>query len=196
MKLGMDVGLGSGHIVLDGDSAPPKRGTASSIFGPCQWPNGWMDQDATSYGGRPRPRPHSVRWRPSSFQKGGTAAPNFATDVCCGQTAAWIKMPLRMEVGLGPGHIVLDENPTPIRTQFPNFRPMSVVAKTAGWIKMPLGMEVGFGPGHIVLDDDPAPLKRTQHPHGDSAPRKEHSSPPVCSAHVYYGQTVAHLGYC
>jgi len=29
MKLGMEVGLG--HIVLDGDPAPPKRGTAPSF---------------------------------------------------------------------------------------------------------------------------------------------------------------------
>jgi len=28
-----------------------------------------------------------------------------------GQTAAWIKMKLRMEVGLSPGHIVLDRDP-------------------------------------------------------------------------------------
>jgi len=30
------------------------------------WPNGWMDQDVTWCGRRPRPRPHCVRWRPSS----------------------------------------------------------------------------------------------------------------------------------
>jgi len=30
------------------------------------WPNGRMDQDATCYRGRPRPRPDYVRWRPSS----------------------------------------------------------------------------------------------------------------------------------
>jgi len=36
-------------------------------FGLCLlWPNGWMDQDATWHGRRPRPRPHCVRWRPSS----------------------------------------------------------------------------------------------------------------------------------
>jgi len=27
--------------------------------------------------------------------------------------AGWIKMPLGMEVGLGPGHIVLDGDPAP-----------------------------------------------------------------------------------
>jgi len=31
MKLGMEVGLDSGHIVLDGDPAPPKRGTAPNF---------------------------------------------------------------------------------------------------------------------------------------------------------------------
>ena len=29
------------------------------------WPNGWIDQDETWHGGRTRPRPHCVRWRPS-----------------------------------------------------------------------------------------------------------------------------------
>jgi len=49
MKLGIEIGLGPGHIVLDGDPAPtPQRGTALPIFGPCLlWPNSWLDQDAT-----------------------------------------------------------------------------------------------------------------------------------------------------
>ena len=40
-------------------------------------------------------------------------------------------MSLDMEVGLGPGHIVLDGDPdSPTRgAVVPNFRPMSVVAK-------------------------------------------------------------------
>jgi len=33
------------------------------------------------------------------------------TFVYCRQTAGWIKMPLGMEVGLGPGDIVLDGDP-------------------------------------------------------------------------------------
>jgi len=33
MKLGMEVGLGPGHIVLDGDPAPPqKKGAQPPIF--------------------------------------------------------------------------------------------------------------------------------------------------------------------
>ena len=32
---GMEVGLGPGHIVLDGDQPPPKKGDTTPIFGPC-----------------------------------------------------------------------------------------------------------------------------------------------------------------
>jgi len=68
-------------------------------------------------------------------------------------------MPLRIEIGLRPGHCVLDRTLLlPTGHSAPNFRPMSVVAQTAGWIKMPLGMEADLGPGHIVLDGDQAPL--------------------------------------
>ena len=49
-KLGTEVGLDPGHIVLDGDPAPPKGGTAPPIFGSCLlWPNDFMDKDATWY---------------------------------------------------------------------------------------------------------------------------------------------------
>jgi len=59
------------------------------------------------YGDRSRPRPHCVRWRPSSpAQKGHSS--QFSAHVCCGKTAGWIKMPLGKEIGLGPGHIVFD----------------------------------------------------------------------------------------
>jgi len=45
----LQVGLGPGHIVLDGDpDPPPPKGTAPQFFGPyLLWPNGWMDYDAT-----------------------------------------------------------------------------------------------------------------------------------------------------
>jgi len=68
MPLGMEVGLGPGHIVLDG------IGNSASLP-----------------------------------QKMDTAAPpQFSAHVCCGQTAAWIRIPRGTEAGLGLGDIVLD----------------------------------------------------------------------------------------
>jgi len=118
MKLGLEVGLDPGYIVLDGDPASPS-------------------------------------------QKGHT--PQFLANVCCGQTAGWIKMPLGMEVGLGPGDIVLDGDPVlppPEKKghSTPNFGPRLLWSN--GWMdqefKMKRGMEVDLGSGHIVLDGDPA----------------------------------------
>jgi len=77
----------------------------------------------------------------------------------CGQTVGRIKMKLGVQVGLGPGHIVLDGDPAPPSqrgTAPPNFRPICC-GQMAAWIKMPLGMEVGLSPGDFVLDGDPAP---------------------------------------
>jgi len=34
------------------------------------WPNDWMDQDATWYGGRPQPRRHFIRWDLAPPRKG------------------------------------------------------------------------------------------------------------------------------
>jgi len=56
----------------------------------------------------------------------------YVTLVYCGQTTKWIKVALGMEVGLGPGHIVLDGDPAPLLKKggrAPNFRPISIVAK-------------------------------------------------------------------
>ena len=76
------------------------------------WPNGWTDQGETWLAGRPRSRPHWVRRGPSSSSsKGAQPLPQYSAHVRCGQTAGWIKMPLGVEVGLGPGDIVLDEDP-------------------------------------------------------------------------------------
>jgi len=95
MPLGMEVCLSPGHIVLDGDPGSLIKGHSSpTIFGPCLlWPNGWMDQDATWYRGRPRPWRHCVRRGPSPVAK-GAQPPKFSAHACCGQTAVWIKMPL------------------------------------------------------------------------------------------------------
>jgi len=80
MKLGTQVGIGPGHIVLGGDPAPrPLKWHSPPFFGPYLLrPNGCMDQDATWYGGRPPPRRLCVRWgSPLPPQKGGRAPPNF-----------------------------------------------------------------------------------------------------------------------
>ena len=81
------------------------------------------------------------------------------TMVYCGQTVGWIKMKLGTQVGLGPGHIILDGDLTKKGEEPPIFGPC-LLWKTTGCIKMPLGMEVGLGPGHIVLDGDTAPPKK------------------------------------
>jgi len=70
-------------------------------------------------------------------------------------------MALGMQVGLGPGHIVLDGDPVPLSkngSEPPKFSAHFYYGQTAGCIKMPLGVEVGLLPGNFVLDGDPAPL--------------------------------------
>ena len=130
MNLGMQVGLGPGHIVLGGDPAPPPlKGHSPSIFGPYLLrPNGCMDQHVTSYGGRPRPRRLCVRLERRSPSPKGSGAPKFSAHVYCGQTAEWMKLVLGMEVGLSPGDFVLDGD-LGSSTPHPKFRPMFIAAK-------------------------------------------------------------------
>ena len=69
-------------------------------------------------------------------------------------------MKLGVQVGLDPGHIVLDFDPAPPppKGHSPQFSAHIRCGQMAAWIKMPLGVEVGLGPGDFVLDGDPAPL--------------------------------------
>jgi len=51
----MEVGLGPGDFVFDGDPTRSRKRAypPHPIFGPCRlWPNGWMDQGATLYVGK------------------------------------------------------------------------------------------------------------------------------------------------
>jgi len=96
------------------------------------WPKGWMDQDETW---------HQVGLGPSHIvldalgpsspsPKGHT--PQSSTHIYCGQMAGWIKMPLGMEVSLGPGDFVLNGEPALPPQKgggSPNFWPISIVAK-------------------------------------------------------------------
>jgi len=136
--------------VLDGDPAPcPKRGSSPSpIFGKfLLCPNGWMHHDATWYGCRPQPRGLCVRWGPISLPKKGAEPPRqFSAHVYCGQTAGWIKMALGMEVGLDPGHIMLDGKPAPFPRKgdrAPNIR--RILLSLNGWMNQD-GTWHGGGP--------------------------------------------------
>jgi len=57
--------------------------------------------------------------------------------------AAWIRMPLGMEVGLGSGHIVLDGTQLPFHgkglSSLPHFSADVYCGQTARWIRIPLG---------------------------------------------------------
>jgi len=77
IPLSMEVGLGPGDFVFDGDPAPIKKGCSlHPIFGPCLlWPNAWMDQDATWYEGKPCPGDF-VLYGVAALPKRGTA-PSF-----------------------------------------------------------------------------------------------------------------------
>ena len=68
-------------------------------------------------------------------------------------------MPISTEIGLVPGHVVLDRDPAPHpkKRAHPQFLAHVSCGEMAGLIKMPLGTEVGLGPGNIVLDRDSSP---------------------------------------
>jgi len=91
MVLGMEVGLGPGHIVLDGNPAPlPKKGVEPHNFRPISIVAkrlyfGYVTQDTTWYGGRSQPRRRCVRWEPSSPSPKGAQPPIF------GQCPLWPK---------------------------------------------------------------------------------------------------------
>ena len=76
--------------------------------------------------------------------------------VYCGQAVCRIKIKLGMQVGLGPGHIVLggDPAPPPPKGHSRQFSARIRCGQMAAWIKMPLCMELRLGPGDFVLDGE------------------------------------------
>ena len=78
VKLSMQVGLGPGHIVFDGDPAPPPpKGHSLPIFGPYLLrPNGSMDQDVTWYGASLGPGDFVVDRDPGPPRGGGPGSPS------------------------------------------------------------------------------------------------------------------------
>ena len=84
-------------------------------------------------------------------------------------------MPHGMEVSLGPGDFVLDEDPAPLPKKggAPPFSSHVYCGQTAGWIKIVLGTVVGLSPSEFVLDGDPAP-----------SPQKGQSLSPILTVEV------------
>jgi len=108
---GTEVGLGPGDIMLDGDPAPaPKKGEAAP-------------QDGTWYGDRLLPRPHCVRWGPSSPTPKKAQPPIFGP--CLLWPNGWMdQMPLGIRRYTSAQAILCTTNPTifiAITTNFPNF---------------------------------------------------------------------------
>jgi len=142
-----------------------------------------MDQDATWYGGRPRPRRHFVRWGLSSPPQNGAEPPlQFSAHVYCGQTARWIKMPLGTEVNVESGDVVLDGVAAPPkRGTAPSFRSMSIVPN--GW-----------------MDEDATwyASRPRPRPHcirrNPSSPKRAQQPPSFRPMSIV--ATVAHLSYC
>jgi len=105
------------HCVRWGPSSPsPKGAQPQPNFRPISVAAKWLHGSRCHLvWSRPQPRRLCVRWRPHCTlpKKGAEPPPQFSAHFYCGQTAACIKMPLGMEVGLSPGDFVLDGNPGP-----------------------------------------------------------------------------------
>ena len=76
--------------------------------------------------------------------------------------AAWIKMSLGTDVGLGPDDIELDGDPASASSKRGRSPPLQFPAhvycdQMAGWMKMALSTEVNLRPGDVVLDGVAAP---------------------------------------
>jgi len=125
IPLGMEVGFGPGHIMLDGHPAPPTNGHSPHFSAYLIVVKRLDGSRCTWYEGRPRPGQHCLRWEPNSPR------PKGHSHICCGQMAGWIKMPLGTEVGLGPGDCFRwgPGYPPKKGAEPPNFRPMSIVVK-------------------------------------------------------------------
>ena len=93
-----------------------------------------------------------------SSKRDGAPLPKFSAHLYCGEMAACIKMPLGMELGLGPGDFVLDGDaapPLPKGHSPPQFSAYICCGQMAAWIKMSLDMALGLRPDDFVLDGDP-----------------------------------------
>ena len=117
MKLGIQLNLSPGHIVLDGDQYPSQKGGRAPQFAAhvccCQMAV-WIKMPLGMEVGL-GPCDFLFNGDPSPPEKNGTAPTQFLAHVLwrngwMDQDATWYT-----EVNLGPGHIVLDGDPAPPR---------------------------------------------------------------------------------
>ena len=73
----MEINLGPGDVMLDGVAAPPKRGTAPQFSVHVCCGQRWMDDDATWYGSRPRPRHIALDGDTAPPLNGHSSPPSF-----------------------------------------------------------------------------------------------------------------------
>ena len=190
MKLGMQVGHGPGHIVLDGDPDPLHNGGRAPLnFWPTSvaakwlqaacllWPNDWEDQDRSLHGGRPHLRRLYLTLLSSTLPKKGRSPPIFGLCLlrpngCLDQDATWYAgrpQPRRLSYVLDGTQLPPQKGHT---HPYPSFGPCLLWPKRldedATWY--------GSRPRHR-----PHCIRR-----GPSCPRKGHCSPPLF-AHVYFG---------
>ena len=146
MKLGMQVGLSPVYIVLDGSTAP-------QIFGPYLLrPNGYMDQDATWYGGSPQPSGLVLDGDPYPLPKKGRSPQIFGP--CLLWPNGWIEQQGTWHGGSRqPGRLCVRWGPSPspqkVSEPPPQLSAHFYCGQTAGCIKMPLDMEVGLTSGTL-----------------------------------------------
>jgi len=111
MSLGVELGLGPGDFVLNGDPPSQKGGGRSPQFSAhvyCGQTAGWMKLVLGTEVGLSLDD-FVLDGDPVLFpQKGAEPPPQFSAYFYSGQTARCIKMPLGMEAGLSPGEFVLD----------------------------------------------------------------------------------------
>jgi len=174
MPLGVELGLGTGHIVLDGDPALPPPKVHSPQYSAhicCGQMAGWIKMPLGREIGR-SPSDIVLDGDPAPPPPKGTE-PQFSSHVYCGQTARWIKMALGTQVGLGSAQrrsVRWGTSSPSVKGARPQFSVHVYSDQTARWMKMPLGTEGDLSPGRIMLDGDPAPTcERGTAAHGRSS---------------------------
>jgi len=132
MKLGKQVGLGPGQIVLDGDPAPPQKGYSPQFSAHvyCGQTARWINMPLGTEVGL-GPGDFVLHGYPGSTPKGGTA-PNFRPMSIVAKRLDGSRCHL-VGVCLGSGDTVLDGDRAPRKKGHSSqFSTMSIVAKRLG----------------------------------------------------------------